>query len=147
MCLRRKWEGNEFSFSQELGNSKGSLRPFHSIVIHLCPIVHRVRGNSACVRRLSPQCLVAAVAFLLFYQWCISFKIGSQQVITQYQFCSIICRYKQTIVSLIRLVINSRGENVYTDSWCSSVYAYIVCRPQGSVIVRFNTVTPQCKSV
>ncbi len=57
------------------------------------------------------------------------------------------CRYKQTIVSLIRLVINSHGENVYTDLWCSSVYVYIVYRPQGSVIVRFNPVTPQSKSV
>ncbi len=36
-------------------------------------------------------------------------------------------QYKQTIVSLIRLDFNSHGENVYTDSWCSSVYIYIVC--------------------
>ncbi len=52
LCLRRKWEGNKFSFSKDLGNSKGSLQPFHSVVIHSCPIVHRVRGNSACARRL-----------------------------------------------------------------------------------------------
>ena len=52
MCLRRNWEGNKCSFSKDLGNGKGSLQPFHSVVIHLCPIVPRVRGNSDCARRL-----------------------------------------------------------------------------------------------
>ncbi len=50
MHLLRNWEGNKFSFSKDLGNGKGSLQPFHSVVIHLCPIVHRVRRNSACSR-------------------------------------------------------------------------------------------------
>ncbi len=51
-CLLRSWEGHEFSFSEDLGNSKGSLQPFHGGVIHLCPIVHRIRGDSASARRL-----------------------------------------------------------------------------------------------
>ena len=39
------------SFSEDLDNSRGSFQPFQRVVIRLCPIVHRVRGNSACARR------------------------------------------------------------------------------------------------
>ncbi len=51
-CLLRSWEGTNFSFLADLGKSKGSLQPFHGVVIHLRPIVPRIRGDSACVRRL-----------------------------------------------------------------------------------------------
>ncbi len=41
-----------------------------------CPIVPRTRGNRACARTVSSDSSRSSSLLILFYQWCVSFRLN-----------------------------------------------------------------------
>ncbi len=137
------WDGDRFSLSRVLGGVGGGLRPFHSVVGCFCPVVCRSGGSGACAQTFRWCSMVVVVVFLVvlpvvYFQS--DWVSASDRPVLVFRYS---LQYKQIVMFLIRLVVDSCGGGMCADLWCLCIRVYIVCRPRGSVVVGFGVVAPR----